>query len=305
MENKNVLITGGTGLVGNRMAQLLLAKGYSVRFLSRAEDLQSQIKKYKWDPTTGFIDKAALENVATIIHLAGAGVAEKRWTTTRKKEILDSRINSTELLFVTLKNTKNHVKTIISASAIGFYGFSNTDKLYHETDKVGTDFLAKVTNAWENETEKFTQLGLRVAKLRIGVVLSEKGGALPQMVMPIKYFAGAAIGSGQQMISWIALDDLCNLFIYCIENEKVRGVYNAVAPKPVTNQSFTKTIGKIIKRPIWPINIPAFLLKIVLGEMAVIVTESNAVSNQRIATETEFTYQFTELEPCLQQLLGN
>lgn len=303
MENKNVLITGGSGLVGQRLSELLIEKGYTVSHLSRKEDLSGSIKKYRWDATTGYFEANCLKNIDHIIHLAGAGVADKRWTDARKKEILDSRIESTKLLYKNLNNRPNQVKSIVSASAIGYYGFSSENIIFNEKSKVGTDFLAKVTEAWELETESFDKLGIRNVRLRIGVVLSEKGGALPQMVNPVKYFAGMAIGSGQQTISWISLDDLCNLFIYSIENESIRGIYNAVAPNPVSNKEFTKIIGKVLHRPIWPINLPEFLLKIILGEMAQIVTKGSAVSNHRIANETNFEYQFTTLEPCLQNLL--
>ena len=302
MENKNVLITGGSGLVGQRLSEILIEKGYSVSHLSRKEDLTGPIKKYRWDPESGLFDTNCLKNIDHIIHLAGAGVADKRWTESRKKEILASRIDSTKLLLANLEKTNNNVKSVVSASAIGYYGFYENEKLFTEKDNAGTDFLATVTKAWENESGKFSAIGIRTVRLRIGVVLSEKGGALPQMVNPIKYFAGMAIGSGQQIISWIALDDLCNLFIYSIENESIKGIYNAVAPNPISNNEFTKMIGKVLKRPIWPINLPEFLLEILLGEMANIVTKGSAVSNHRIANETDFRYKFTSLEPCLKAL---
>ncbi|MES2796304.1 MAG: TIGR01777 family oxidoreductase [Bacteroidota bacterium] len=303
MAKANILITGGSGLIGNRLTEILIEKGYKVSFLSRKENLKDALKKYKWDPSTKYINQKAFENIDHIIHLAGAGIADERWTDERKKEILNSRVESTRLLFESLHKLNTKVKTIVSASAIGYYGFDVNDKPFEESDKPATDFLAHVTQLWEKEVDKIASLGIRIAKLRIGVVLTEKGGALPQMALPIKFFAGSALGSGNQMISWIDLEDLCNLFVFAIENPQMNGAYNAVAPNPVSNKIFTETIAKILNRPVWPINIPIFLLKIVLGEMAMVVTGNCEVKNKRIAEETDFKYQFTHLEPCLQEHL--
>ena len=235
--------------------------------------------------------------------MAGAGIADERWTEERKKEILDSRIDSTSLLFESLKNIGNQVKAVISASAIGYYGFGEVGETFDENSKPGSDFLANVTTLWENEVDKISKLKKRIVKIRVGVVLSEKGGALPQMVAPIKLFAGSPVGSGNQMISWIDLDDLCKIFLLAIEDEKMNGPYNAVAPNPVSNETFTKAIGKILNRPIWPIKVPKLLLNIALGEMQVIVTGNSEIKNKRIAEETNFVYEFPNLEKSLKKHL--
>jgi uncharacterized protein len=303
MNKRNVLITGGSGLVGNRLTELLLAKGYTVSHLSRKEDKTATIKKYLWNIETQFLDTEAFENTTQIIHLAGAGIADQRWTDSRKKEILSSRIDSTKLLFNKLKTTPNTVNTVISASAIGFYGFGKNNQIFDEKDKPGNDFLADVTQKWEAEVDRIANIGIRVAKMRIGVVLTDKGGALPQMVLPIKLFAGTALGSGDQYLSWIDLDDLCDLFIFSLENPTMSGAYNAVAPNPVTNEVFTETIGKVLNRPIWPIKVPRFVLKLALGEMEVVATGNCNVKNKRIAEETNFKYTFETLENCLKKYL--
>jgi uncharacterized protein len=298
--SKNILITGGTGLVGMRLSELLVTKGYTVGHLTRSvNNSKSDYKQFLWDIEKDYIDPAAMEFADTIVHLAGAGVADKRWTAERKKEILDSRVASTRLLYKAIEYGKKLPEALISASAVGYYGFNNGQDLFEETDPPADDFLAKVTEAWEKEIFEFPGMQVRTVALRIGVVLTERGGALPQMALPIKMFAGAPLGSGKQLNSWIALDDLCRMFIYMIENENYRGVYNAVAPKPVSNLVLTKAIAKQLKRPVWPFGVPAFLLRLLLGEMSVIITGSCGVKNHKIATETNFTYEFGDLEQCL------
>lgn len=296
---KNILITGASGLIGSKLTEILVDKGFTVSHLSRQEDFTGKIKKFGWNPEKGTIDLQCLTNIDHIVNLAGAGIADKRWTAARKTELIKSRIDSVKLLFETLKAHKNNVKSVISASAIGYYGNNTAGKSFIETDEPGSDFLANITQQWEQEIDKITQLNIRIVKLRIGVVLSGKGGALPKMAMPIKLFIGTALGTGQQMVSWIDIDDLCNLFVYAIENQQVKGAYNAVAPKPVSNMELTKAIAKILKRPVWPISVPAFFLKLILGEMAVVVTGSCDVENKRLKEETQFKYGFNEIEESL------
>lgn len=304
MAKANILITGGSGLVGTRLTEILLEKGYNVSHLSRKQDLTHKVKKYRWDPSNNFIDLSSLQNVDHIIHLAGAGVADKRWTNERKAEILNSRIDSTKVLFETLSMNGQNVKSVISASAIGYYGFSSSKKIFEEKDKPSNDFLANVTKLWEDEVDKINQLNIRTVKLRIGVVLTNKGGALPKIVMPIKLFVGSSLGSGEQIVSWIDLDDLCNMFVYAIENSNMNGAYNAVAPNPISYSELTEIIGKVLNRPIWPISVPRFLLKIAVGEMEVVVSESCNVRNKRIAEETDFKYRFTNVLDCLKEYLS-
>jgi len=299
---QNILITGGTGLVGTRLSERLLAKGYQVSFLSRTAD-NGKIKKYRWDTKNGYIEEEAIANSDYIIHLAGAGVFDKRWTPEYKKEILDSRIDSTLLLSKKIKSIPNSIKGIISASAIGIYGFDTGENWQTETSPIGEGFLAEITKKWEESIEKIAETGKRTVAFRIGIVLSNKGGALEELAKPIKFFVGAPIGKGSQYISWIHLDDLCDMFVYAIENEKLSGVFNCVAPEPITNKLFTIEIAKTIKRPLWLPNIPAFIMKIIVGsEQASIILGGNRVSAQKIIN-TGFKFNYSTLSSALVNLL--
>ncbi len=298
---KKILITGASGLVGKRLTELLLQKGYQVFHLGRSNKGGS-VPTFLWNVEKHVIDSAALANVDTVIHLAGAGVADKRWTSDRKKEILESRTKSTALLFEALKKEKHHVTTFVSASAVGYYGFGLSDEVFTEESKSGSDFLAQVTRQWEEEVDKITLLGIRVVKLRIGIVLSEKGGALAEMAKPIKLGVGAPLGSGKQYLTWIHLDDLCSMFSKAIDDQQMNGVYNAAGPEWVTNAEMTKSIAKVLKKPLWLPPIPNFVMKIVLGEMADMVLNGSKISAKKIQ-KAGFKFRFTKLDEALKDLL--
>ncbi len=298
--NNKILITGASGLIGSRLTELLLEKGYQVAHLSRSSK-SGKVPSFVWDVDKGEMDRAALGGVSAIIHLAGAGVADKRWSKSRKEEILHSRVKSTQLLFDTLSKNPNQIKSFISASAIGYYGFESEEVLT-EDSKPGTDFLANVTKQWEAEVDKLAELKIRVVKLRIGIVLSEKGGALPEMTKPIKLGVGSPLGSGKQQLSWIHLDDLCAMFIKAVETESMSEAYNAVSGDWVTNEQMTKEISKILNKPLWLPNVPAFVLKIVVGEMAEIVLNGSKVSADKIKS-TGFNFKYTDLNQALESLL--
>jgi uncharacterized protein (TIGR01777 family) len=298
----NILITGGTGLVGSRLTELLQAKGHQISYLSRNSKSLSNIKVYQWNVNKGNIELESIEKADCIINLAGAGVADKMWTAEYKKELRDSRILGTQLLMNTLKTTKNNVKTFIQASAIGIYGLDTKDNWLLEDAQPGTDFLATLTKDWEQEANLVEKLGIRMVKLRIGIVLSKKGGALTKLALPVKFFAGAAIGSGQQYLSWIHIDDLCKMFIQAIENQNMNGVYNAAAPNPVTNEEMTKAIAKVLDKPLFLPNVPAFVLKIGMGEMSDIVLGGNRVSVDKIV-KAGFQFDFSNLDNTLKNLL--
>lgn len=303
--SESVLITGGTGVVGQRLTQLLLQQGYRVSFLSRSSQSIPNVKVYEWDVKKGQLDPQALAGTDHIIHLAGAGVAEKRWTEQRKKEILDSRTLSTELLASHLRRAPQGIKSFIAASAIGYYGEDTGDQRLTETSPLGNGFLAQVVQAWEAAEDKVADLGIRTVKMRIGVVLSMAGGALPELARPIRFGVGAPLGSGRQYISWIHIDDLCRLFIQAMKEESWQGVYNAVAPTPVTNETFTRLTGEALKKPLILPRIPAFAIRLVFGELASTVLGGNYVLNKRIAEETSFQYFFSALPPALDNLLGS
>jgi len=298
--SKKILITGASGLIGSRLTELLLQKGYQVSHLGRSKK-SGPVPSFVWDVDKGELDQQALESVDTIIHLAGAGVADKRWTESRKKEILESRTKSSLLLYNTLANSNQTVKAIVSASAIGYYGFGFKEEIFTEESSPGIDYLAQVTKQWEESVDQISSLNLRVVKLRIGIVLSEKGGALVEMAKPIRLGAGAALGTGKQYLSWIHLDDLCAMFIKAVENETMQGAYNAVSGDWVTNLELTKLIAKVLKKPLLLPNVPGFIMKIIVGEMAVIVVNGSKVSADKIK-KTGFVFRYTNLEEALESL---
>ncbi|GAB3689723.1 TIGR01777 family oxidoreductase [Spirosoma flavus] len=304
--SQNVLITGGTGSIGRRLTQLLQQQGFQVSLLSRATSgrgLPPNVTVYKWDVKKGKIDLKAIQTADHIVHLAGEGVADKRWTDERKAEILESRTQSTDLLVQALAQHPHQVKSFVGASAIGYYGGDTGDRPLTETAAGGTDFLAQVVRAWERSEDQVAALGIRTVKLRIGVVLMKEGGALPKLAQPIRLGAGAPIGSGQQYISWIHLDDLCQIISKAVTDTSWQGVYNAVAPTPVTNETLTRSIANVLHRPMLLPNIPAFVIKMMFGELAITVIGGNYVLNKRIADETSFRYQFADLDNALKDLL--
>lgn len=298
---KTILITGGTGLIGSHLTKLLLDKGHKVRYLSRDPDQSGPVPMYEWDVKSGTIDKRAIEGVDAIIHLAGAGIADKKWTKERKKVILKSRTESTKLLNKTLRENENQVKTFISASAIGYYGHDTGGVWKKENSRFGDDFLATVTKEWENSVGELPD-ELRKVKIRIGIVFSDEGGALAEMVKPIKWYVGAPLGSGDQYMSWIHIEDLCRIFAFAVENDALIGIYNATAPNPATNKEVTKKAAKALGKPLFLPNVPGFVLKIALGEMASMVLGGSKVSCEKIQ-EDGFEFNYPELEPAVNDLL--
>ena len=300
---KIILITGGTGTIGKTVCSRLEEQGYTIRILTRnIPKKESKYAYYLWNPEINFLDESAIKDVDVIIHLAGASIVEKRWSRERKKVIIDSRVQSAELLFSKLKSMGGKLpEAFISASAIGYYGYDTGSILVKETSRFGDDFLATVVKKWEAAADSFEKLGLRVVKLRLGVVLDRSGGALPMMAAPARLGLGAGIGRGDQFISWIHIRDLASIFKFAID-KPVSGVFNVVSPKSVTNREFMKTLSKTLNKPFFLPNIPSFLLKLKMGEMASMVLGGNKVSAEKIQEEG-FTYEFNELEPALENLL--
>ncbi|MEW5676184.1 TIGR01777 family oxidoreductase [Flavobacterium enshiense] len=299
-----ILITGATGLIGKELVSLLLQNGISIHYLTTSKrkiEGEPHYQGFFWDPQKGIIDENCLLGVHAIVHLAGANIA-KRWTNSYKQEIIESRILTSDLLYKALKNYPNEVKQIISASAIGIYP-SSYDKLYSEDSiEVSSTFLGTVTEKWEDSVEKFKRLNISVCKLRIGLVLANEGGALPQMVKPIKSGMGAAFGTGKQMQSWIHIHDLVNMFLFAFQHNW-NGVYNAVAPHPVTNSELVETIAKTLDKDIILPNVPKFLMKIILGEMHILLFESQNVSAQKVL-DNGFQFKFKILDKALDGLLA-
>jgi len=301
---KKVLITGGTGLVGTALTTLLVEKGYSVTILTRDENrtsLNSNITYSYWDINKGIINQELLLSANYIVHLAGAGIADKPWSAKRKKAILDSRVAPIKLIYNHLKDNAYQLNAFISASGVGYYGAITTNTIFDETVRAANDFLGKTCLQWEQAVDELTDLPIRTVKLRTGIVLAKDGGALPKMMQPFKFGLGAALGTGKQIMPWIHIDDLARLYCAAIENDNFNGAYNAIAGN-VNNKDFSKTLSKCMKKPFWLPNVPGFMLKLFLGEMAVILLEGSAVNNQKIL-QTGFQFQFTDLEDGLNGLV--
>lgn len=304
-----ILITGGTGMVGQQLTGVLLSKGYDVIWLSRASGKKEidgkTIRIASWNLKEQTIDATAIQQADHIIHLAGAGVADKRWTAKRKQEILDSRTQSSALLVKALQTIPNKVQSVISASAIGWYGPDEDNNLgssFTEDMPAYPDYLGNTCKAWEESIAPVTELGKRLVKLRIGIVLSTTGGALAEFKKPLKVGMAAILGSGKQMISWIHVQDLCNMFLYAIENQSMQGTFNAVAPHPVSNKELTLTLAKQKNGLFYiPFYVPAFLLKMILGEMSIEVLKSATVSSRKIE-EQGFRFEYTTVQQALRDL---
>ncbi|WP_218599569.1 TIGR01777 family oxidoreductase [Polaribacter sp. NJDZ03] len=288
-----IIITGGTGLVGKRLSKLLIDKNHEVVILSRNPKEENE---FKWDISSNYIDEIALLDTDYIIHLAGAGIADKRWTKERKQIIIDSRVKSANLLYDKINELKINLKGFISASGVGYYGAVTTDKIYEETDKAGTDFLGEVCQKWENAAQQFSTKNIPVTILRTGVVLTDKGGALDKMKTPII----TPLGSGKQFLPWIHLDDLCAIYIKVID-DNLEGVFNAVAPEHHTSKTFSKELAKSIGKPYLGIGVPSFMLKLVFGDMAKILLEGSKISAKKIE-KNGYSFRFKTLKKALNNL---
>ncbi|MBK7406917.1 MAG: TIGR01777 family protein [Saprospirales bacterium] len=297
----HILVAGGTGLIGSRLCTRLQENGHQVALLSRKPGASGKIKTYQWDPARGTIDLTAIQQADAVINLAGAGIADTLWTAARKRLIVESRAQSTALLRQAIQSTPNNVQTYLSASAIGFYGHAGEEWL-EETASTGKGFLAESTKAWEDAFHEVEKLNIRAVALRIGIVLTPKGGALEKILLPFKGRVGSYFGNGRQWYSWIHIEDVCRLFLYAMENIDMRGIYNAVAPNPVTNKELVESIAKVRGGFNLIAPVPAFLLRTAMGEMADVILNSNRVSAKKTVA-AGFTFQYPELSPALEALL--
>lgn len=298
---KSILISGGNGLIGKTLSRKLVEKGYRVSILSRSQQNIPGIKSYTWNWEKQEIEKGAVENADIIIHLAGENVGAGRWTKRRKQQIIDSRIKTTSLLFNTVQKTGTKLEAFISSSATGYYGSYTSEKVFKEDDMAANDFLGYVCQVWEDAADQFQSEGIRTAKIRTGVVLTNDGGALPKMTKPIVWGIGSALGSGRQYIPWIHLDDLCKIYIKATEDQNMIGAYNAVASSHITNKELTEKIAGVLKKPLWLPNVPAFVIKAMFGEMSQIVLKGNRISNEKIL-KTGLQFQFTDIVSALNNI---
>lgn len=305
-----VLICGGSGLIGQRLATLLIEKGHEVIIITRSSQ---KIRNNNagnpsyclWNPEREEIDSNVISRADYIINLAGAGIADKRWTAKRKKEIAQSRIQSGQTIVKALQQNSNKVRAVINASATGWYGADNlvdTEKKFTEENPAAAGFLGDTCKAWEESIQPVKDLGKRLVILRTGIVLSKEGGALKEFAKPVKFGIAAILGNGKQIVSWIHIDDICRIYIYAIENERLNGVYNAVAPMPVDNKSLTIAIAKRMKGSFFiTAYIPSFFLKLIIGELSTEVLKSTTVSCKKLR-ETGFQFIYPSIDAAMQQL---
>ena len=301
---ETILITGANGLIGRHLTVLLKKKGYRVIHLSRSVAKKNDTETFVWNVDKQTIDEQAVKEADYIIHLAGEGITHHRWNIVQKKEIVDSRVKSIELLYNTLQASNKTLKGFISASAIGIYGSITTQKIFTEQDTPSSDFLGEVCKKWEEAATAISQLGIRVVMLRTGIVLWKDGGALKKLATPVKFFVGTPLGSGKQYVPWIHLDDICEMYLKAIEDEKLHGAYNAVAPEHITNSGLIKMIAHQLHRPLILPNLPGSLLKLLLGEMAVVLLEGSRASCQKIQN-AGFSFKFPTIKSALKELYGS
>lgn len=298
-----VLITGATGLIGTELVSLLLQNGISVNYLTTSKNKivnELNYNGFHWSPEKGIIDENCLIGVDSIINLAGANISI-RWTNSYKQEIIESRLLSSALLFKAIKNNPNQVKQIVSASGTSIY--PNSDKVIYDENstQVNNSFLGNVVVKWEESTDKFASLGLKVCKLRTGIVLSSKGGALVEMLKTIKIGLGSSFGSGKQIQTWIHIHDIASLYYFAIKNN-LDGVYNAVSPNPVSNEELTFTIAKVLKKPLFMPSIPKFIMKLILGEMHELLFENRNLSAKKII-DKGFVFKYKTIDEALKNIL--
>lgn len=299
---KKILIAGGTGFVGQRLISFLAEKGYYIHVLTRKANNKTteNIQFFQWNVEQQYIDKNAFENVDTIINLTGANIGEKRWTKERKSEIINSRIKSIDLLYRYLSEDNFKITTFISSSAVGFYGAVTTNEIFIETSKSGNDFLASVCQIWETTAMKFNDLGIRTVILRKGVITGKDGGICHKLSPLAKLGINVSLGSGKQYLPWIDVRDLTRLYDFILSNSKISGVYNAVSSEHITMNDFSKILLESFdKKNIFP-NAPAFIIRLLFGEMSVMLLEGSRVSNEKLKS-TGFSFEFDTIEKSLFQ----
>lgn len=303
---KNIIVTGATGFIGQKLTNKLLELNYNVTIFSRNTKkakllLPNAFDYVEWNYLAPELWKNKINNADTIIHLSGTNLFEKRWDNNFKKQILESRQTSTRNLVSAIKHSNNKPKVFISSSAIGIYGDRGNNILF-ENSQPGVDFLSRVCKVWESEAQIVENYGVRSVRVRTGLVLSSKEGALKQMLVPFKFFVGGSLGNGKQWLSWIHINDIINIYLKAIGDDKVTGSINAVSPNPVTMSEFATTLGKVLKRPSL-FKVPKFILKIAIGEAANIITASQKVSPNKLL-DLGYHFEFSNLEDALRNLIS-
>lgn len=298
-----VLVAGGSGMIGSRLSVMLTERGYKVLHLSRTVSGKEPFPTYHWDVEAGTIDQEAVKQADYVINLAGAGIADQRWTPSRKELIIESRTAGNRLLKRTMHELGQLPKAFLSAGAVGYYG-NRGESMLMETDEPGEGFLSESVIKWEQSVQETAmELGLRTVILRAGMVLSTKGGALQRMLQPTTFLLSGYFGDGQQWWSWIHIDDLCRLYIQAIEDESMSGIYNAVTPNPVRSKEFAKTLADALDKPVMPVSVPAFALRLAFGEMADTILDSTLCSSEKIEA-AGFEFRYPTLLEALKDLLA-
>ncbi|NDP26698.1 MAG: TIGR01777 family protein [Flavobacterium sp.] len=296
---KNVLITGGTGFVGKHLTELLINKGFSVSILSRTEKPNTaDVFYYIWDVSKNFIDESAVIRADYIVHLAGENIADKRWTAQRKAQIVQSREQSIGLIYAVLKKSNKQLEAFISASGIGIYGAINGAEICTESTLPANDFVGVTCQKWEAATTLISNLSIRTVQIRTGLVLGKDDGFLKKLTPIFRLGLGSALGSGKQYMPWIHIDDLCTIYLEALNNVKMAGAYNAAINDATTNTIFSKTLAKVYGYSIWLPNVPSFLIKIAMGEMAQIILTGRRVSSEKIE-KVGFQFRYKKLEEAL------
>lgn len=307
---RTILITGGTGLIGRALSEEFAEQGFKVIVFTRNPEANKKfatdfVRYAPWDVEAGTYDRPALQAADIIVHLAGENIAAKKWTAKRKEEIVSSRIKSSELLIKAIRETPNKVKTIVSASAIGWYGPDPkipNPKPFIEADEHYPDFLGETCKKWEESIQPVAFFGKRLVKIRTGLVLTNHGGILPELKKSLLFGAAGILGGGKQVVSWIHMDDLVRIYLYVINDERLHGPFNAVSPKPVSNKELVVKLAKQIKGSFFvPLHIPNFALRLALGEMSIELLKSTTVSCDKIR-KAGFNFVFPSIESALNEL---
>jgi len=298
-----VLITGGTGMIGTPLTELLLNEGHEVAHLSRSVTGKERVRTFSWNISTRQIDPRAFDGIDSIIHLAGAGIADKPWNDARKQEIIDSRVETAKMLFDGCYQNKVQLKSFISASAIGYYPLTISDLVYKEDSPSGTGFLAEVCKKWEDAADEFKPIAKNISKIRIGLVLGKDQGALKQIALPVKFYAAAGLGRGTQSMAWIHVQDVSRIFVHALEHN-LNGIYNAVGPEIVSNQDFMQILADVMEKPLLLPNVPEFLIRLVFGEKSDLVLKGVKLSSKKIQS-TGFDFDYPTLNSALMQIYND
>jgi uncharacterized protein (TIGR01777 family) len=303
-KGQSVLITGGSGLIGRYLTSYLISEGYEVSHLSRNPDSSGNVRVFRWNPEKNLLDPEVFDGIDFVIHLAGANIGEKRWTVKRKEEILNSRVESARLIFKAVSTNGIKIKAFITASASGYYGTLTSDNIFTENAPPANDFLGTVCSEWEKAADLFSSAGIRTVKIRTAVVLEKNDSALSRLMKPARYGFLVQTGNGTQFMPWIHIMDLCKIYLKALNDEGMRGAYNAVAPQNVTNKTFMQTLAKVINRPLFPIPVPATVLKLILGEMSDIILKGSRISSEKISL-SGYAFEFDNLEKALEDVINN